>query len=183
MGLFKLDGEEAPVLDEGSPRRAMRTWFPMAIVAGALVLGPQAMAVGVSSASAAPKLAPPITNCDTYEAGLGPNQFSVDFKYSSQIQHWTVPNNVVAGSVCIDASGAQGGDGTGSAGGLGGAVNELFSVTAGPDLRDPDRDQGDQDTGRWWDWRWRNLRVRGIWPLVVGVGWRWRWRHGSCSGR
>ncbi len=90
-----------------------------------------ATGVDPAPASAATARAPAIHDCDTYEAARGRNTFSVDFNFAAQLQHWVVPPNVAGGSVCIDVSGGQGGAGSHSPGGLGGAVNELFAVRPG----------------------------------------------------
>src|SRR4051812_34296434 len=73
----------------------------------------------------------PIHDCDVYEAAQGKNLFAVDFNYSAQLQNWVVPSNVAGGRVCVDVSGGQGGSGSQSAGGLGGAVNVLIAVKPG----------------------------------------------------
>ena len=114
-------------------RQSRRSMALTALVTGGLVLASLGATVDASSASAATAgpLVPAIHDCDTYEGVQGPNSFAVDFNYSAQLQHWVVPPNVAGGSVCVDVSGGQGGAGSGSAGGFGGAVNQLFAVSPG----------------------------------------------------
>lgn len=116
----------------GTPRRNL---VGTALVAGALVAAPLALTGGATGASAATPHATVVTDCPTWSTNFGGNTdpskvVQVRFSYRPGTQSWVVPSNAVPNSICIDASGAQGGSTAGGTGGTGGDVNIVPTVTA-----------------------------------------------------
>ncbi|HEX7459174.1 MAG TPA: hypothetical protein VF279_01010, partial [Acidimicrobiales bacterium] len=107
------------------------------VVAGTLVAGLCTVAATATqaSAAAAPRLIPAIKSCPAYTAGLGSNEVSVSFHYQPVHQTWVVPSTAVLSSICVDASGAQGGASATQPGGTGGDVNIVPKVAVGDSLQ------------------------------------------------
>ena len=117
-----------------SPRTRHRA---VAIGATAVVLAAGAAAAlnPPRTAGAAPRTVPAVNNCPTYAATFGPNAVAVTFHYQAFPQTWIVPSTAVSGSICIDASGAQGGASSAAPGGTGGDVNVVTNASANQALR------------------------------------------------
>ncbi len=125
-------GAKARASQATSARRARRNLAGAALVVGGMLAAPVALTVGATGASAATPHATVISDCPTYSTNYGGNTdasklVQVRFSYRPGTQSWVVPANAVLASVCIDASGAQGG---GATGGPGGDVNMVPTVTA-----------------------------------------------------
>ncbi len=125
--------QHEPVASGGRRRSRGRTAFSLAVAA--LLVAPLVALAGSSAASAASRVIPPVTNCPTYASTFGSNVVSVTFHYQSVAQTWIVPSTAVASSICIDASGAQGGQSSAQPGGTGGDVNVVPNVATGQSLQ------------------------------------------------
>src|ERR1700676_406355 len=120
-----------------SPRASKRNLAGAALVVGGFLAAPVAL-VGAPS-SAAPRLIPAVTDCSVYAGSFGPNVVKVQFSYNPNPQRWLVPSNAITSSICIDASGGQGGPSPQppliNEGGYGGTLNVVPSVSSGQSLQ------------------------------------------------
>jgi hypothetical protein len=131
-----LRGRQLPLANVSTSHGRCSRNRRRSLIGRGLVVATIAAALGVPALDSSPAYASAaplgvVKDCPTYDATFGTNVISVTFHYQPVPQTWVVPSTAVPDSVCIDASGAQGGPSAAQSGGTGGTVNVVTALTPG----------------------------------------------------